>query len=82
MVYKRDFSHPNILIQEAILSLNEYKDANVKEEKPILQLTNTVVLVMRHPPSLGMYKVNWDVAINSSNRHMGLPSLLEIMWVW
>lgn len=58
MVYKRDFSHPNILIQEAILSLNEYKDANVKEEKPILQLTNTVVLVMRHPPSLGMYKVN------------------------
>jgi hypothetical protein len=65
-----EFIHPNQLITEAALSIKEFTDANALERPPP---TITGVLATKSwktPPPV--YKINWDVAIDSKNRCMDI----------
>ncbi|GLT69806.1 hypothetical protein SLA2020_419280 [Shorea laevis] len=59
-----NFSHPNVLVQEA-----EYKEANANEGVVVLNREPVVLVKWKaRPPSV--YRVNWDVVIDSTNRWM------------
>lgn len=76
VVYGGVFSHPNVLIQEAVSSLNEYREANTMEAMVVLNREPVIPIKWQAPPP-GVYKVNWDVAIDSTNRRMGIGIIVR-----
>lgn len=69
VVYGWDFSHPNVLIQECASSLNKYRDANDKDNV-FMQRKAPVAPEKWNAPPPSIYKLNWNEAIDSTNRHV------------
>jgi hypothetical protein len=55
---------------EAALSLKEFTDVNALERLPVI-ITGVLATQSWKAPLPGMYKINWNVAIDSKNRRMG-----------
>jgi hypothetical protein len=70
------FIHPNQLITEAALTLKYFIDVNALERLPPL-ITEVLATESWKAPPPGMYKINWDVAIDSKNRCMGIGIIAQ-----
>jgi ribonuclease HI len=76
VVHGGEFSHPNVLLQEAVSSFTDYKNINAKDGRPP-QLPITRVPTKWQFPPPGLYKVNWDAAIDSLNKRMGMGIIVR-----
>jgi hypothetical protein len=72
----RMFIHSNQLIFEAAQSLKEFSKANDKNVLALIPTGNHVLEIWKAPP-IGMYKINWDVAIDSKNMRMGIGIIVR-----
>jgi ribonuclease HI len=76
VVFGEDLIHPDVLIREASNSLQqfrltkEYKDLESNLER---RMENEK---WKSPPT-GMYKVNWDIAIDANMKRMGLGIIIR-----
>lgn len=58
MIHGQIFTHPNVVVHEAM----EFRRANEEEGR---DLAASIIPNQKwKPPLLGIFKVNWDVAIN------------------
>jgi hypothetical protein len=65
------FTHPSQLLYEAAQFLKEFLKANAREAQALTHTGTHAPEIWKTPPD-GMYKINWDVAIDSKNRRMGI----------
>jgi hypothetical protein len=72
VVFGGVFISPNQLMREAVISIEDFKRANVPTEKENDFQAIPVPPVQWKAPSLGLYKINWDAAIDMKNRRMGV----------
>jgi ribonuclease HI len=72
LVFGGGFISPNQLMREAIISIEDFKRANVPTEKENDFQAIPVPPVQWKAHSLGLYKINWDAAIDMKNRRMGV----------
>lgn len=71
-----NLKHPNLLIQEVDLFLQDYKAAKVNEAvynvSPIVSAPKKWQV---HPN--GMYKINWNAALDSKTRRIGISIIVR-----
>lgn len=64
------------MIQEAISSFDDYKKAN-SQGTVLTHLIVYVVPIKWQSPPLGVFIINWDAAIDSSYRRIGLGVIIR-----
>jgi hypothetical protein len=72
VVFGGVFTSPNQLMREVVISIEDFKRANVPTEKENDFQAIPVPPVQWKALSLGLYKINWDAAIDMKNRRMGV----------
>jgi hypothetical protein len=59
VVHENSFIHPNRLVQEAVVALDEFWKANDADERPARQKGEITRNPWQQPP-VNMIKINWD----------------------
>jgi ribonuclease HI len=74
LVFEGVLRHPKEVLEEAILSLEEFRKWNSLEEFNVLQPEGVSFSKIDRwsPPHLGRVKVNWDASINSKEKCIGV----------
>jgi ribonuclease HI len=74
LVFEGIFRHPNEVLEEAIVALEDFRRCNdLETQKAKLPVVaNNSGLDRWSPPSFGEFKVNWDASINSKDKCIGI----------
>ncbi|XP_059440462.1 uncharacterized protein LOC132172916 [Corylus avellana] len=75
VVHGQPFSHPSVVVKQAIEQLQLYRMVNVKYEEE-LEPTLPNRQKWEAPPS-GLYKSNWDVAVDQGEMRMGVGVIIR-----
>jgi hypothetical protein len=65
VVHGGALTHPTVLVQQAVLAVEEFNSANCNAETTRLAV-QPPNLSWKNPP-LGWHKINWDAAITTKN---------------
>ncbi|KAF5475859.1 hypothetical protein F2P56_007621 [Juglans regia] len=74
-LHGKDFKHPNALHQLAKAELVSYRETLTEEL--VVKLPAHVGTPKWSKPEVGSYKVNWDVAVNQKEGHIGIGVLIR-----
>jgi hypothetical protein len=74
-IFESLFTHPRVVFNEAVSSLEEYRRFNSRDNER--SNINGVPASKRppsvwRPPPLGVIKVNWDASINAKKKYVGI----------
>jgi ribonuclease HI len=74
------FSHPSMVTKCTAEALRQFKqvtiqDPNQEEDEPV-EIGDGVGCIWQAPPQ-GTYKANWDIAVSSGNRFMGVGVVIR-----
>lgn len=74
LVFERIFRHPNEVLEEAIVALEDFRRCNDLENQKVMLpvVVNNPRLDRWSLPSFGDFKVNWDASINSKDKCIGI----------
>ncbi|KAF5451868.1 hypothetical protein F2P56_026929 [Juglans regia] len=74
-LHGKDFKHPNALHQLAKVELVSYRETLTEEL--VVKLPAHAGTPKWSKPEVGSYKVNWDVAVNQKEWHIGIGVLIR-----
>ena len=74
-VHEGLFAHPETLVRQAYNSIEEF-DATCSKDGQASELAGTGMSYKWQAHSEGVYKANWDAALNIQNERIGLGSVI------
>lgn len=76
-VFNKVFKSPSRLVQIAKMDLEKYLHAQQLDSSTQAMLQTTRNRVRWLPPIVGIFKLNWDAAINSNDSKMGIGLIIR-----
>jgi ribonuclease HI len=76
VVFGGVLQNPNCLVTSAMEACTAFYGANMKGDNQEVSLHNPIVPHWKAPP-VGVYKINWDAAIDKSRRIMGVGVIVR-----
>jgi hypothetical protein len=76
MVHGENFIHPNQIIKEVGIAIDDFQQVNLPEKKDV-QKTQHDGPVMWQPLPVNIVKINWDAAVDHRNRRIGLGCIAQ-----
>jgi isoaspartyl peptidase/L-asparaginase-like protein (Ntn-hydrolase superfamily) len=75
-IHEGIFAHPNVLVQKTHSAMDDFDDANRRDGLEQEHATEREKANWKAPPS-GMYKANWDAALNPKSERIGIGIVIR-----